>query len=84
MPAAVSRAMRWAAGSFVFFRADAFRALGGFSTELFASEEGLGFMLIRAMEAHKVVDIMALAFMLFAAATAIGGVLLAVEHRVHR
>ena len=50
---------------------------------LFRSE-GLGFMLIRAMEAHKVVDIMALAFMLFAAATAIGGVLLAVEHRVHR
>jgi NitT/TauT family transport system permease protein len=58
--------------------------LGTLVAELFASEEGLGFMLIRAMEAHKVVDIMALAFMLFAAATAIGGVLLAVEHRVHR
>ena len=36
---AISRGMRWAAGSFVFCRADAFRAIGGFSTELFASEE---------------------------------------------
>jgi glycosyltransferase involved in cell wall biosynthesis len=35
----VSRAMRWAAGSFVFCRASAFRELGGFSTELYASEE---------------------------------------------
>lgn len=36
---AISRTMRWAAGSFVFCEAGAFRALGGFSTELFASEE---------------------------------------------
>jgi hypothetical protein len=36
---AISRAMRWAAGSFVFCEAGAFRALGGFSTELFAAEE---------------------------------------------
>jgi glycosyltransferase involved in cell wall biosynthesis len=35
----ISRTMRWAAGSFVFCRADAFRAIGGFSTELYASEE---------------------------------------------
>jgi glycosyltransferase involved in cell wall biosynthesis len=35
----ISRVMRWAAGSFVFCRADAFRAIGGFSTELYASEE---------------------------------------------
>ena len=35
----ISRGMRWAAGSFVFCKAEAFRALGGFSTELFASEE---------------------------------------------
>jgi NitT/TauT family transport system permease protein len=58
--------------------------LGTLVAELFASEEGLGFMLIRAMEAHKVVDIMALAFVLFVAATAVGAALLAVEHRVHR
>jgi len=36
---AISRRMRWAAGSFVFCKAEAFRRLGGFSTELFASEE---------------------------------------------
>lgn len=36
---AISRTMRWAAGSFVFCRSDAFRAIGGFSTELYASEE---------------------------------------------
>ena len=36
---AISRTMRWAAGSFVFCKASAFRELGGFSTELYASEE---------------------------------------------
>jgi glycosyltransferase involved in cell wall biosynthesis len=36
---AISRTLRWAAGSFVFCRAAAFRELGGFSTELYASEE---------------------------------------------
>jgi glycosyltransferase involved in cell wall biosynthesis len=35
----LSRTMRWAAGSFVFCRADAFREVGGFSTELYAAEE---------------------------------------------
>ena len=35
----LSRTMRWAAGSFVFCRADAFRDVGGFSTELYAAEE---------------------------------------------
>jgi len=36
---AISRGMSWAAGSFVFCQAAAFRATGGFSTELYASEE---------------------------------------------
>jgi len=35
----VSRATRWAAGSFMFCDAAAFRRVGGFSEELFASEE---------------------------------------------
>lgn len=35
----VSRVLRWVAGSFIFCEAKAFRALGGFSEELFASEE---------------------------------------------
>ena len=36
---ALSRVTRWAAGSFVFCEAGAFRELGGFSEELYASEE---------------------------------------------
>ncbi len=35
----LSRTLRWAAGSFVFCRADAFRAVGGFPPELAAAEE---------------------------------------------
>jgi glycosyltransferase involved in cell wall biosynthesis len=36
---ALSRAFWWAAGSFVFCRRDAFRELGGFTLELYATEE---------------------------------------------
>ena len=36
---AISRLNRWAAGSFVFCEASAFRAIGGFNLELFAGEE---------------------------------------------
>ncbi len=36
---AISRVFRWAAGSFIFCEAGAFRKVGGFSPELFASEE---------------------------------------------
>lgn len=36
---ALSRMVRWAAGSFIFCETRAFRAIGGFSEELFASEE---------------------------------------------
>lgn len=36
---AVSRAMKWAAGSFMFCETAAFRRVGGFSEELYASEE---------------------------------------------
>jgi glycosyltransferase involved in cell wall biosynthesis len=35
----LSRTMRWAAGSFIFCEAAAFRALGGFSEQLYAAEE---------------------------------------------
>ena len=35
----LSRLRRWAAGSFIFCEASAFREIGGFSTELFVSEE---------------------------------------------
>ena len=36
---ALSRVTRWAAGSFIFVDAVAFRAVGGFSEDLYASEE---------------------------------------------
>ena len=35
----VSRAFGWAAGAFIWCRADAFREIGGFNEELYASEE---------------------------------------------
>ena len=35
----ISRAAHWLAGSFIFCEAEAFRAIGGFSNELFVSEE---------------------------------------------
>ena len=35
----VLRTQRWAAGSFVFCRAEAFRQIGGFSVDLYAAEE---------------------------------------------
>ena len=35
----LSRALHWLAGSFIFCEAAAFRKIGGFSSELFASEE---------------------------------------------
>jgi glycosyltransferase involved in cell wall biosynthesis len=36
---ALSRSMRWMAGSFIFCEREAFAAVGGFNLELFASEE---------------------------------------------
>jgi len=35
----LSRLLKWAAGSFIFCQAEAFRKIGGFNLELFASEE---------------------------------------------
>jgi glycosyltransferase involved in cell wall biosynthesis len=35
----ISRVKKWCAGSFIFCEAEAFRAIGGFSPELFVSEE---------------------------------------------
>jgi glycosyltransferase involved in cell wall biosynthesis len=35
----ISRMQKWTAGSFIFCEAEAFRRIGGFSQELFASEE---------------------------------------------
>ena len=56
--------------------------LGTLIGELFASDQGLGFMLIRAMEANKVIDIMALTLMLFAFAALANTLLLMLERRL--
>jgi NitT/TauT family transport system permease protein len=56
--------------------------LGTLMGELFASSEGLGFMLTRAMDIHNVPDIMALTLLLFVAATAANVIFLAFERRV--
>jgi hypothetical protein len=50
----LSRALRWAAGSYIFCRADLFREVGGFSHEMFASEEiDLSKKLKRAAKQHR-------------------------------
>ena len=57
--------------------------LGTLMGEMFASSEGLGFMMIRAMDIHNVPDIMALTLLAFLVATAANTVILGVEKRVH-
>ena len=57
--------------------------LGTLIGELFASSQGLGFMLVRAMDNHNVPDIMALTLLLFLIATGANSVILAIEHRVY-
>jgi NitT/TauT family transport system permease protein len=56
--------------------------LGTLIGELFASNAGIGFILIRAMEAHNVPDIMALTLLLFTFAATANGLLLLLERRV--
>jgi NitT/TauT family transport system permease protein len=58
--------------------------LGTLIGELFASDQGLGFLLIRAMDANRVPDIMALTLILFAFAGTANIALLALEHRLQR
>jgi len=50
---AISRAMRWAAGSFIFCRRDVFSELGGFSEELYASEELELFQRLKALARRR-------------------------------
>jgi len=56
--------------------------LGTIIGELFASSQGLGFMLIRAMENHQVADIMAVTLFLFIIAGIANAALLAIERRL--
>ena len=57
---AISRAARWAAGSFIFCRKDAFSELGGFSEELYASEELELFQRLKALARRRSSEIIVL------------------------
>jgi NitT/TauT family transport system permease protein len=57
--------------------------LGTLIGELFASNRGLGFLLLRSAEQHDVPGAMALALLLFVVAAAIGAGLLAIDRRLH-
>ena len=58
--------------------------LGVLIGELFASQRGLGFLLLRAMERNDVPTILALAVLLFTFATVISLFLLWLDRRLHR
>jgi glycosyltransferase involved in cell wall biosynthesis len=49
----ISRMMKWAPGSFIFCEAAAFRKIGGFSEQLYASEEIDLFMRLKRLAAAK-------------------------------
>jgi NitT/TauT family transport system permease protein len=57
--------------------------LGTLIGELFASNKGLGFLLMRSADRHDVPTTMALILLLFAVAAAAGAGLLAVDRRLH-
>ncbi len=57
--------------------------LGTLIGELFASERGLGFMLMRSTENHDVVTAMALVLLLFVVAGALGAGMLRIDRRLH-
>jgi NitT/TauT family transport system permease protein len=57
--------------------------LGTLIGELFASNRGLGFLLLRSAEQHDVPGTTALALMLFVVAALIGVSLLAIDRRLH-
>jgi NitT/TauT family transport system permease protein len=57
--------------------------LGTLIGEMFASQRGIGYMLVKAMENNNTDVILALALLLVVLATAASSLLLAVERRVH-
>ncbi len=58
--------------------------LGTLIGELFASTSGIGYSLVRAMDTHQVLEIMALTFLLFAFAAIANAALLLLEKRTRR
>ncbi|MEQ8699072.1 MAG: ABC transporter permease subunit, partial [Bauldia litoralis] len=58
--------------------------LGTLIGEMFAATEGLGFMLIKAIDENNVELLMSLTLFLFLVAATANGILLAIDHRLHR
>jgi NitT/TauT family transport system permease protein len=58
--------------------------LGTLIGEMFAATEGLGFMLIKAIDENNVALLMTLTLFLFLVAAAANGVLLVIDQRLHR
>jgi NitT/TauT family transport system permease protein len=58
--------------------------LGVIIGEMFASKQGLGFMVINAINLADVETMMSVAFLLFVAAAIANGVLLWLDHRLHK
>lgn len=58
--------------------------LGTLIGEMFASQRGIGYMLVRAMETNDIQTVMALALMLITLATIASSVLLYVDRKLHK
>jgi NitT/TauT family transport system permease protein len=58
--------------------------LGTLIGEMFASQRGIGYMLVRAMETGDTGTVMALALLLVVLATAASAALLRLDRRLHR
>jgi NitT/TauT family transport system permease protein len=58
--------------------------IGTLLGEMFASQRGLGYMLMNAIGLHNVDIIMSVTFMITVFAAAVSGILLAVDRRLHR
>jgi NitT/TauT family transport system permease protein len=58
--------------------------LGTLIGEMFASTEGLGFLLVRSLDNHEVAQTLSLALFLFVVAALANAIILAVEKRLHR
>jgi NitT/TauT family transport system permease protein len=57
--------------------------LGTLIGEMFASQRGIGYMLVKAMETNDVATVVALALLLVVLATGASSVLLAIDRRLH-
>jgi NitT/TauT family transport system permease protein len=58
--------------------------LGTLIGEMFASQRGIGYMLVKAMETNDIATVMALALLLIALATIASSVLLFIDRKLHK